>query len=529
MMALTHVIMTVTYIAAAVVLLGLCIFVHELGHLLGGKMVGIKAKTFSLGYGNGFIKKKIGDTTYQITLIPFGGYCSFYGEDPSEERKNEGYEFLSASPLRRMLTVVMGPVFNLLFGILIFFFMNLSGYPSETNRIVIPDYFKTGDYISPAHAAGIKSGDTVVNINGKTIRSFSDIQNEIVFSGGKPLTVAVLRSGEVIPYSITPKKYSAKGYYTIGVVPYGDRILVGKVVKDGAASAAGLETYDEIKALNGIPVKTPVEFVNTIRSSADKKVVLTIVRTGKEHIITLTPRVKEQLTITSFEDPRFPGEKNEIVMDNIDIIKSAIKNKKLKINGALVSDFDAFERTIAASLGRTITIENQGGVYKGIAKFERFGYIGVEPGIAPQMITVQAGFGEAFSRSLADPYNFIVLNLKGMGMLFSGKLDVRENLSGPIRIMQIAGDTAYYRGIAAFIILMAKISIILMVMNLLPLPAVDGSYIIFFTYELIIGRPLKQNVMEKIQMFGFAFLIILSVLVVFNDLTHIEFLQNLFK
>ena len=102
--------MTLTYILGAFILLGLCIFVHELGHLLGGKMVGIKARIFSMGYGKGVLKKKIGDTTYQVTLIPLGGYCQFYGEDPSEQRSGEGFEFLSAHPLKRIVTVAMGPV-----------------------------------------------------------------------------------------------------------------------------------------------------------------------------------------------------------------------------------------------------------------------------------------------------------------------------------------------------------------------------------------------------------------------------------
>src|SRR5512137_903663 len=115
----------VIYIAAGIALLGLCIFVHELGHLLGGKMVGIKAKVFSIGYGRGIIKKKIGDTTYQLAPFPLGGYCQFYGEDPSEERTGQTFEFLSATPLRRIVTVAMGPLFNLLFGIIIFFVMGI--------------------------------------------------------------------------------------------------------------------------------------------------------------------------------------------------------------------------------------------------------------------------------------------------------------------------------------------------------------------------------------------------------------------
>ena len=116
-----------TYIAAGIVLLGVCIFVHELGHLLGGMLVGIKAKTFSIGFGKGIIKKQIGDTTYQIAPIPLGGYCQFYGEDPSEERTGQGFEFLSAHPLRRIVTVAMGPLFNLFYPLLSGVIQPLSG------------------------------------------------------------------------------------------------------------------------------------------------------------------------------------------------------------------------------------------------------------------------------------------------------------------------------------------------------------------------------------------------------------------
>jgi regulator of sigma E protease len=114
-------------------------------------------------------------------------------------------------------------------------------------------------------------------------------------------------------------------------------------------------------------------------------------------------------------------------------------------------------------------------------------------------------------------------------MLFSGRLDVRENVSGPIRIAKIAGDVAYHRGIVAFILLMAKISIILMVMNLLPIPAVDGSHIIFYTIEAIRGKPLKESIMVRIQSAGILILIILGALVIFNDISQLPIVQRLFN
>ena len=179
--------MTFTYIIAAVILLGLCIFIHELGHLLGGKMVGIKARVFSMGYGKGFLKKKIGDTTYQITLIPFGGYCQFYGDDPSQKLEGKGYEFLSAAPWKRIVTVAMGPVFNLLFGIILFFAVNLYGYDKETNKISV-----LNDPVSAAYSAGLQNGDIITEIDGKKIFGFDDILNYVIFSKGETLNVKVL-------------------------------------------------------------------------------------------------------------------------------------------------------------------------------------------------------------------------------------------------------------------------------------------------------------------------------------------------
>jgi regulator of sigma E protease len=520
---------TLTYILAAVVLLGLCIFVHELGHLLGGRMVGIKARVFSIGYGRGFIKKQVGDTTYQLTLIPFGGYCQFYGEDPSEDRKGESYEFLSAHPLRRVVTVVMGPLFNLFFGIILFFTMNMIGYDVETNRVIIPDYFTQGEYISPAYTAGIRSGDAIVGINSKKISSFQDIQNSIVFSDGRPAAIRVLRDGRAMDFTVTPKRFAAKGYYTLGVMPYGERVLVVRSLEDEAAHGAGMLQFDEVRAVDDRTVKTPADFTEYVRANAGKEIIMQVVRGGREMKIPVTPRLKETISIQEFEDARFKGEKIELSTDKLDLVKNGIARGTVRINGERVLSFGDFQKRLERNRGKVVRLETAGGSYTGRVAYEKFGFIGVETGVAPEMVPLRFGLADGFVKSLVDPYDFIVMNVKGIGMLFAGELDVRQNLSGPIRIAKIAGDTAYYRGLSAFIILMAKISIILMVMNLLPIPAVDGSFIVFFTYEAIKGSPINQKVLEKIQFVGIALLIILGVFVIFNDLSFFPFFQKLFQ
>ncbi len=520
---------TITYILAAVILLGLCIFIHELGHLLGGKMVGIKAKVFSIGYGKGILKKQIGDTTYQITPIPFGGYCQFYGEDPADKREGKDYEFLSASPMRRVVTVLMGPLFNLFFGVTLFFIMNMVGYTTETNQITIPEYFQKGDYISPAYSAGLRDKDKIIEIDNNKISSFSEIQSNILFSEGKQITIKVLRDNQIYAFNVNPTRYSEKDHYTIGVLPYGKTILVMGLLHDDIAGKAGIEKYDEITSINGKSVGSPKEFTDTVRANTGKELQFGLVRAGREMTINITPRLREVLTINQFEDNRFKGAKYNIVIDKMDIVKNAITKRKLKINNITVTSFVQFKQLLLQNKDRLIQLTNSGGSYYGKINYDAYGFIGVETGTAPDMIPVQYGIISGFSRALTEPYYFVVMNIKGMGMMFSGELAVRENLSGPLRIAKIAGDVAYYKGISAFILLMAKISIILMVMNLLPIPVVDGSFILFFLFEAIRGKPINEKIMQKIQYVGMGMLILLGVFVIFNDLSFFPFFQKLFN
>ena len=532
----------VEYVVSAVVLLGLCIFIHELGHLIGGRLVGIKAEVFSIGYGKGVLKKKFGDTTYQLTLIPFGGYCKFYGEDPSDERKGESYEFLSAHPLKRIVVVIMGPLFNLFFGIVLFFMMNMVGYPVPTNKVLIPEYLKSGKHISPAYRAdkkpgeGILTGDRVIEIDGNSIHGFPDLQSRVLFSEGKPLSIKVERevngTKKILEFTVTPERLEEKGHYLIGLMPYGDRILVVSTVPGEPAEKAGLEQFDEIISINGTRMKDEEKFIEYVRASANKKLSMRINRRGKEVTVAVVPREKEVLVMKGFEHSGFEGESQDLMIsapDRLALIKKAIQAKTVRINDVTVDSFESFKRIVAAGRGKRIKLENAGGTYYGTIEYEKFGFIGVDPSIAPDLVTRSFGVVDSLGNSLSEPVDFIVMNLKGIGMLFTGQLSVRENLSGPIRIMKIAGDTAHYRGVSAFIILMAKISIILMVMNLLPIPVVDGSYILFFLFEAIRGKPINQKLMERINLVGITLLIMLGIFVIFNDLSVMPFIQKLFN
>lgn len=511
----------IIYIVSAVVLLGFCVFVHELGHLLGGKMVGIKAKVFSLGYGKGFIKKKWGDTTYQITLIPFGGYCSFYGENASENLEGKSYEFFTASPWRRIVVVIMGPLFNLFFGILIFFFMNLAGYDVQTNKIEIPEQYANSEEI-PAVKAGLKTGDTIISINEDPIASFENIQEKVIFSDGKMLNVKVDRDGDIKSYNVQPVLNNGSGYYTIGIWAYGKNVLIGYIVKGSAAEKSGLEVYDEIVLVNGEPVDSPENFTNTIKEFPGKEMVLTIKRAGSEKVVKVIPSTREIIEADDFVSNLYNNEPvNGVIADNFDIIENSIVSGKVLVNKKLVKNREEFINLLNKNHNKTIELTIPGGVYKGKFSYKKFGFLGVSAVTSPDKKHISYNVGDALKKSLVDPFDFIVMNLKGMQMLFSGKIAVRENLSGPIRIAKLAGDTAYYLGIKSFILLMAKISIILMIMNLLPIPAVDGSYILMFLYEGIRGKRINEKVMQTFQMIGFMILVTLFLFIMYNDISQL--------
>ncbi|OHD66327.1 MAG: hypothetical protein A2176_07530 [Spirochaetes bacterium RBG_13_51_14] len=517
----------VIYITAGLILLGLCIFVHELGHLLGGKMVGIKAKTFSIGYGRGIIKKKIGGTTYQIAPIPFGGYCQFYGEDPSEERTGQGFEFLSAHPLRRIVTVAMGPLFNLFFGIIIFFVMNMVGYSKDTNQVHIPEQMRSGSQVSPAYAAGIRSGDRIVKINGQEIQSFSDIQAAVLFSGGKKLDVTLERNGKSFLYAVNPKTHEGSGRYEIGVMPFGSRILVVELMEGGVALLAGLREMDEIISINGVAVNSEAEFSRYINTHADMPVRFRIMR--KRAIIekVITPRLSDVIRFQTVDAQGNAGESLSIMKSKN--LQKYLDKGLITVDRRIIPSYDALIRAVRENQGKKIALQIDSEKYTGSAEIEKVGLIGIFQAVAPDQVRVQYGVGEALVQSFVEPYEFIIINLKGLGMLITGKMKIRENLSGPIRIAKIAGDVAYYKGVPDFIILMAKISIILMVMNLLPIPVVDGSHLIFFLIEAIRRKPMSQKVMERIQTVGIIILITLSAFVIINDISMLPAIQNFFR
>ncbi len=212
-------------ILAAIVLFGLIIFVHELGHFLSAKLVRVKVLKFSIGFGPKLIGKKYGDTEYLISSIPFGGYVKMLGESSEDEIQEEEkkYSFSSQPVWKRFVIVFLGPLFNFFFAIVIFVFVFLYGVP-----ILLPEI---GDVLpnTPAQRARLAKGDTIISIDGSQIAQWDEMTKIIHASPGKTLNLKIRRNNKVIPLTITPERKKVQDIFgqdkevgLIGIKPSGN-------------------------------------------------------------------------------------------------------------------------------------------------------------------------------------------------------------------------------------------------------------------------------------------------------------------
>ncbi|RLB96250.1 MAG: RIP metalloprotease RseP [Deltaproteobacteria bacterium] len=233
-------------ILAFVIVLGVLIFVHELGHFLMAKILGVGVTRFSLGFGPKIVGKKIGMTDYMISAIPLGGYVKMIGEDPSSvlEESEISLSFSHKSLLRRSLIVLAGPAFNFLLALVIFFgYFQISGLPLMKPEV------GTVQKGMPAYEAGILAGDTIVAINGKPLKQWDEMAALINQSGGRPVKIKCLRNRSIMYFTVTPKLVSSRNLfgektsrYIIGITASG-AVTVEKVNPFEATAQSILRTW----------------------------------------------------------------------------------------------------------------------------------------------------------------------------------------------------------------------------------------------------------------------------------------------
>lgn len=212
-------------ILATIVVLGVLIFVHELGHFLLAKLLKVRVLVFSLGFPPKLLHKQIGETDYRISVIPLGGYVKLLGENPNEEVPPElvAYSFMHHPLWHRALVVLAGPLFNLLFATLaLFLVFSLSGIPYLSTEIggVKPD--------SPAAHAGLERGDKVVAVAGRPTRHWDELSQQIREGGERPVMLTVQRGDQVFEIQVVPQRMEASDIFGTKV----SAVLIGITSSD---------------------------------------------------------------------------------------------------------------------------------------------------------------------------------------------------------------------------------------------------------------------------------------------------------
>jgi len=226
-------------VVSFIVVLGLLIFVHELGHFLFAKLFHVRVLKFSLGFGPKLISKKIGDTEYLISAFPLGGYVKMFGENPDEQQVEEGEKdvaFGHKPVWQRFFIVLAGPVFNLAFPIVLFFVIFLAmGVPQTVDNTRIGQV----NADTPAQKAGLLPGDTIIEIDGIPTTGWMDVLENVKASGGEQMNIVIERDREKMTIIIRPEVNDVKNIfgevvdrrYMIGIVK--DQTLVHTPVSLG--------------------------------------------------------------------------------------------------------------------------------------------------------------------------------------------------------------------------------------------------------------------------------------------------------
>lgn len=233
--------LTIIYdtVIPTLIVLGILVFIHELGHFILSKKLGVGVITFSLGFGPKIIGKKIGETQYQIAAIPLGGFVKLVGENPEEEIKEEDKErAFSTQPIwKRFLIVAAGPFFNFILAMVLFSVINLFGIPS-----LLPKVGEVSPGL-PAEKAGLRKGDLIVSVNKEKVSKWDELSKIIRSSEGKELTLEVKRDEKIFEIKVTPQASTQKNIFgeevkifLIGITPSGDTV----VEKVGSLKAIGM-------------------------------------------------------------------------------------------------------------------------------------------------------------------------------------------------------------------------------------------------------------------------------------------------
>src|SRR5688572_9125908 len=461
-------------ILATIVVLGVLIFVHELGHFMTAKMVDIEVPRFSIGLGPKAFGFKRGETEYVVSWLPLGGYVKMAGMEEmeaieggktkpvitgagtaedlglevEEPRVAGPRDFESKSLPARALVISAGVIMNLLFAFLVFSLIamvwGVRGTPESRVGGVAEEYLPRGTEA----LATIPSGTRITKIGRENVADFQDMQVALSQAGAGPIQ---LEFDNFAPLTIElPADQDSRDTLISSFEPaVNTPATVGTIVKGSRAEASGIKPGDKVLSAGGQPVQTWQQFVQLVERHGGQQMQIQVERNGQPVTITATPEAKK------------------------------------------------------------------------LANNMTYGRLGIAPQIATgdalprQRMNVFAGFGHGAKQT----WDMVALTAGFLWDLVTGGASAR-NLGGPILIGQLSGRVAR-AGLEPFLAFMALFSVNLAVLNLLPIPVLDGGHLVFLGVEAVRGRPLSLESRMRWSQVGFVIVMAIMVWALANDVLRL--------
>lgn len=500
---------------------GFCVFIHEVGHFLAAKWRGLYIVAFSLGFKKVWSCKYKG-VDYRIGCLPFGGYVSIPQLDSTEIIKDqEGKKLPDVKPLDRIIVAFAGPFFNVLFGFVLATFLWIYGIPSLTP---VMDSVKVASVIenSPEYNAGLRTGDKIIFINGKKFHdTWEKIVQRVIFTIGK-VSLGIEMNNGVKTVSYEPAvNQNSSGLAKEGL-PYPffkpEIPLAITVEENSPAEKAGLKTGDIVTRINDKDI--PDYEIYVLASSSVPELNITLIRDGKKLTINnvkTTELTEERYRICVAFDRTAGAVKITEVTPDSPAMRAGLNPNDivLKINGITPDGKQSIQKIINDSKGNivTLSIKRGGNIFDVKVKPEFFVPRHLD-GVS-MVYYIHINPWEQFT-------NVVTMSYQSLRGIFSKGSHIKtKHMSGPIGIVTVIGTAVYQGSIIHALNMIAIITFSLALLNLLPLPVLDGGHILFSLIEMVIRRPLPAKLMKSICTAFVALLIFLMVLVTFNDINRI--------
>jgi regulator of sigma E protease len=546
-----------------VLLVSSLIFIHESGHFAFAKIFGVKVLTFSIGFGPRIVRIRGKETEYCVGLLPFGGFVKMLEESKRAEPilpEERGRTFEAQALWKRVVIVLAGPAMNLLFPIALYTSVALDDAELLPPTVGVVDPGKPAD-------GKLEPGDQIASIDGDPVTSFPEVQRRIARSAGKRLQLGVLRDGKTIDVAVTPADEAevreldiVEHTGRIGFDPHFPAAVIG-IARHDAPASAGLRTFDLVTAVGGRRIERFVDLVDALSKNRGDQVVISYLRPvdvpralgGLCELAVLEPGAA---TLTPL--PRAPGAgppADEKAREADVLERTGIESADMYVafvpegssewraglrpgdrittlDGAPQRLWRTMEDEIVAGADKMHELQwtRDGAPMRGFFQlrreqwddelgqhYERYVFRTDHwlPAAPDRLVPNPHPLAYALRRGVEETAGVVKFISVGLLRLVQGRMSL-SSVSGPITIYDIAGQ-AGAKGTTYFVRAMALISVNLGLINLFPIPVLDGGHLLFFLFEAARRRPLPLRIREVASLVGMVMLVLLMLVAFKND------------